>query len=77
MKAYENKEACKACGLCIDACPKQAIRIAPGQLNCSGYPYTQVDRARCIGCGICYIVCPDNVYRVTSEAEDGKGDTHE
>ena len=31
MTAYTPREAaCKACGLCVVACPEKAIRLAPG-----------------------------------------------
>jgi ferredoxin len=42
---------CHACGACVDACPRQAIRIANG--------VAVVDEASCDGCGRCVPVCPN------------------
>lgn len=58
---------CKGCALCVEACPKDVIALAPKKVNVSGYPYIEVVSAEgCIGCASCAIVCPDgciSVYR--------------
>jgi len=61
MKAYVDKERCKACGLCIINCPKNAIDMT-SELNSSGYKVVSVEHEKCIGCGICYTVCPDGTF---------------
>ncbi len=62
-----NQEKCKACYLCINACPKQAIK-KDNQLNQKGcYPVVFDPEKGCIGCAICAKACPDlaieKVYR--------------
>lgn len=54
-----NEEKCKACYLCIDACPKKAIEKGD-KLNSRGlYPVRFNEEKGCIGCAICAITCPD------------------
>lgn len=66
MKAVTNPERCKACGLCIQNCPKQAITMTE-VLNSSGYKFVSVEEQKCIGCGICYTVCPDGVFSILEQ----------
>lgn len=57
---------CKACELCIEACPPQVIALAEDRLNAKGYHPAELIAEGCTGCGICYIVCPEaaiTVYR--------------
>lgn len=62
---------CKACGLCIPACPRAVLawsetRNPRGQ----AVPAPAPDALpRCTACGNCYLVCPDQAVRVES-AED-------
>lgn len=59
-----DPEACKGCGLCVQACPQGVL--AQGQdLNSQGYFYAQVTaQMRCIGCRLCCITCPDVAIRM-------------
>jgi len=43
-------KACSNCGMCVAACPENAIKI---EEEC-----TPEVRENCIGCGICYEICP-------------------
>lgn len=53
-------EYCKGCGLCVDACPKQILRIDPDTINQKGHSPAQITNAsRCTGCGFCALMCPD------------------
>lgn len=56
-------ERCKNCGLCLKACPKDAISFAE-DINQAGYQYTLIDHEKCIVCGMCYVTCPDFVYEI-------------
>ncbi len=45
-----NKELCKACGLCLKACPAGAVTGAKKTPH-------EIDPAKCIHCGACFEVC--------------------
>ena len=66
-KVVVNSEWCKACGLCITACPKKILALKTGELNKKGYSPTHcTDETQCIGCAMCATMCPDcaiEVYR--------------
>jgi 2-oxoglutarate ferredoxin oxidoreductase subunit delta len=66
-----NTSRCKGCALCVDACPKGVIGLAPKKVNVHGYPYVEPQHEElCIGCSSCAIVCPDGcitVYRKKME----------
>ena len=49
--AVPDQKICVACGVCMKACPKDAISIFKG---C----YAVVDEAKCVGCGLCAKACP-------------------
>ena len=54
-----NKEKCKACELCVMACPNNIIKISD-KPNKKGFSYAEViDIEKCTGCGLCFQVCPD------------------
>ena len=53
-----NSEECKGCGLCVEACPSQVIRLAD-RLNPYGYRPAEYLGVGCTGCGICFFVCPE------------------
>ncbi len=64
-----NKELCKGCGLCVEACPKGSIRIS-NKFNIKGYhpaEYTEKEKSKnhkCTGCALCAIICPDIAIEV-------------
>ena len=43
---------CRGCGVCIPACPADAIKMKTGA--------AEIDNNRCMECGICIISCPFN-----------------
>lgn len=56
---------CKSCGLCVQACPKQIIKISDKNMNNKGYFVAEVvDMDKCIGCAFCATMCPDCVIEV-------------
>jgi 2-oxoglutarate ferredoxin oxidoreductase subunit delta len=55
-------EACKDCGLCIDACPPGVLEMGT-ELNLRGYRYPFL-RPGCTGCKACSQICPDFVFQV-------------
>ena len=62
-KLFIRPERCKACGLCIKACPKGALALGK-EANNAGYKYVAVDAEKCVACAICTIACPDYVLEV-------------
>jgi Na+-translocating ferredoxin:NAD+ oxidoreductase RNF subunit RnfB len=65
--AHIDSSRCKACGLCVAACPKALIKIIPKHKNAytvscrNKWPGAQTRKnckVGCIGCRRCYQVCP-------------------
>jgi len=65
-KLVIHKNSCKACGFCIDQCPKNALKFGE-EFNESGYAAVETDDILCNKCGICYRVCPDSVFELFEE----------
>jgi NAD-dependent dihydropyrimidine dehydrogenase PreA subunit len=51
-------EACKGCGLCVNACPVKVLRLSDG-FNAHGYHPAAYNGSGCTGCGICFYACPE------------------
>jgi 2-oxoglutarate ferredoxin oxidoreductase subunit delta len=52
-------ERCKACDLCVPACPKNCI-VTGSRINKSGFPAAVFARPEdCTGCAISAEACPD------------------
>ena len=49
--AVIDQKVCVACGICMKACPRNAISIYRG---C----YAVVEGEKCVGCGLCGKHCP-------------------
>ncbi len=57
-------ERCKACELCMPACPKNCIEQGAA-INAQGYAAAAFARPEdCTGCAICAESCPDVCIRV-------------
>ncbi len=65
-KVLVRQERCKECGICVDACPKNAISFSK-EISMTGFRPVVVDDDSCIGCGICYTMCPDWVFEITGK----------
>jgi 2-oxoglutarate ferredoxin oxidoreductase subunit delta len=67
-KVVIDKELCKGCTLCVNACPQKLIVIAKG-INSKGYhPAEFVDPKRvCTGCTLCALTCPEVAIEVFRE----------
>ncbi len=61
-----NKERCKGCLLCTEACPKELIHQS-SHINSHGYKvagFVEHGEDLCIGCSACAVMCPDIAIRV-------------
>lgn len=53
-----HADQCKACGLCIEFCPKKVL-IQGTAINILGYVVTEYKGDSCVGCGTCFYMCPE------------------
>lgn len=58
-----DKERCKGCGLCINACPKKILDFAE-EVNDKGYHFATIQEEKCIGCAFCGQMCPEVAIEV-------------
>jgi len=71
--AAVDYEKCKACGMCVDACPKKIIKLIPFEakhwVGCMSADKGAVTKSYCelgcIGCKICEKNCPAGAIKVT------------
>jgi len=62
-----DEHLCKACELCIDACPQNVIALNDDVINSRGYHPAYLVEEGCTGCSICAIVCPETAITVYRE----------
>lgn len=58
-KPFVMPQYCKACGRCIDACPKNCISIGDNIEPATGFTPVILDLDACTGCGLCFSACPE------------------
>lgn len=71
--AVIDKDKCKACGKCVQACPKHLIELIPYNakyvVECmnkdKGPLVMKVCKTGCIGCGLCAKECPKEAIEVS------------
>jgi 2-oxoglutarate ferredoxin oxidoreductase subunit delta len=66
-----DKDLCKGCELCIEACPQESLVLSPN-INQRGYRYVELVEDNCTGCTNCALVCPDIAITVYREAKRKK-----
>jgi pyruvate/2-oxoacid:ferredoxin oxidoreductase alpha subunit/NAD-dependent dihydropyrimidine dehydrogenase PreA subunit len=52
-------QLCKACGRCIEACPKHCIEFGTEIDPTSGFTPVVIHEETCNGCGLCFEACPE------------------
>jgi len=68
VKVTINELACKGCGLCVRACPKNVLALSTSKLNAKGYyPAEVVEPEACIACASYARTCPDVAIRIEKE----------
>ena len=60
--AVIDQIVCVACGVCMKACPREAVSIHRG---C----YAVVDGKKCVGCGLCAKACPAGCISTAERSE--------
>jgi len=70
-KPHVMPQFCKACGRCIDACPKDCISLGTEIEPSTGFTPIVLDLEACNGCGLCFSACPEpyGLAPVTNEFE--------
>jgi len=63
VRAHIEGQLCRACGLCVEACPFEAIETGNG--NGSG-ERARIEPALCRGCNLCVSVCPTGAAQPTA-----------
>lgn len=66
-KVHFRQDRCKGCELCVEACPKEIVKMSK-ELNSMGFhPATVEEQDKCIACAACAKVCPDVVIEIEKE----------
>jgi 2-oxoglutarate ferredoxin oxidoreductase subunit delta len=67
-----DKELCKGCGYCVDACPFGVIVIEE-EFNTKGYfPASPGHPDKCTGCCMCAEICPEVAIEVYRDARKSR-----
>ena len=68
-KVFIEKDRCKGCSLCIEACPEGVLAMSK-DMNAKGYffPYMEKPDA-CTGFRFCLMVCPDVAIQVENKGK--------
>ena len=76
------QSSCTGCGLCVKACPIDAIKMTQDKVEDSVYNLTdsgndkrhnqfaKVDESICLGCGVCVRNCPRNHIKLKSREKE-------
>jgi len=62
--ATANPDTCEGCGLCLDRCQMEALRLVEDRVS--------LDVGRCIGCGLCVSTCPTGSLALIRKPESGQ-----
>jgi len=75
MKAPENTPVwvntsrCKACDICVDACPAGVLSMQQEPTSTLGAMISVIAPESCIGCNECELSCPDFAIYVADKKE--------
>jgi 4Fe-4S ferredoxin len=69
-----NAETCTGCGICVEACPEEAIVLGlVGAARRGAINYAapiDVDETKCSYCGVCVCMCPFNALTLKVDGEE-------
>ena len=65
-----NTVHCKGCLLCVEVCPRHALKLT-GKLSDAGIEIIDFDdEADCTACIMCALMCPDAAVTVEVDEEE-------
>jgi 4Fe-4S ferredoxin len=69
-----NSEVCTGCGICVEACPEEAIVLGlVGATRRGAVAYAapvDIDEVKCSYCGVCVVMCPFNALTLKIDGEE-------
>ncbi|MEM2876189.1 MAG: 4Fe-4S dicluster domain-containing protein [Candidatus Bathyarchaeia archaeon] len=68
-----DKNWCKGCGICVELCPREAIRLKPVVRPMEGRaepPQIDLEVEKCHYCGICDAICPFGAFNLEIDGEE-------
>jgi len=66
---WVNTDRCKACDICVDACPAGVLSMQQEPTSTLGAMISVIAPESCIGCNECELTCPDFAIYVASKKE--------
>jgi coenzyme F420-reducing hydrogenase delta subunit/heterodisulfide reductase subunit C len=62
--AQVDELACAGCGMCVMACPYEALTLVTKEVEGQEERVSQVNKYLCMNCGVCAAVCPLSAVHV-------------